>query len=124
MHNLSFGAIIQEAIVRGTIFLGGNCPGEAIIREKIFFGGNCPGDKSSRGNRPGAIVWTLIKMIVHFTKNDDLILLHFNMKKLIMFNFLHIKMMKIPFEMIRNHSLLPDIKLFQKKLELDSLPLV
>ena len=34
-------------------------------------------------------------MTVYFIKNDDLILFHFNMKKLNMFNFLHIKMMKI-----------------------------
>ena len=36
-----------------------------------------------------------IKMTVYFTKNDDVILFHFNMKKLNMFNFLHFKMMKI-----------------------------
>ena len=42
-------------------------------------------------------------MTVHFTKNDDLILFHFNMKKLNMFNLLHIKMMKISFEIIRHH---------------------
>ena len=35
-----------------------------------------------------------IKMTVYFIKNDDLILFHFNMKKLNMFNFLQIKMMK------------------------------
>ena len=46
-----------------------------------------------------------IKMTVHFIKNDDLILFHFNMKKLNMFNFLHIKMMKISFEIIRHHCL-------------------
>ena len=34
-------------------------------------------------------------MTVYFTKNDDVILFHFNMKKLNMFNFLHFKMMKI-----------------------------
>ena len=33
-------------------------------------------------------------MTVYFIKNDDLILFHFNMKKLNMFNFLQIKMMK------------------------------
>ena len=44
-------------------------------------------------------------MTVYFTKNDDLILFHFNMKKLNMFNFLHIKMMKISFEIIRHHCL-------------------
>ena len=44
-------------------------------------------------------------MTVYFTRNDDLILFHFNMKKLNMFNFLHIKMMKISFEIIRNHCL-------------------
>ena len=44
-------------------------------------------------------------MTVYFTKNDDLILFHFNMKKLNMFNFLHIKMMKISFEIIRDHCL-------------------
>ena len=44
-----------------------------------------------------------IKMTVYFTKNDDLILFHFNMKKLNMFNFLHIKMMKISFEIIKHH---------------------
>ena len=42
-------------------------------------------------------------MTVYFTKNDDLILFHFNMKKLNMFNFLHIKIMKISFEIIRRH---------------------
>ena len=42
-------------------------------------------------------------MTVYFTKTDDLILFHFNMKKLNMFNFLHIKMMKISFEIIRHH---------------------
>ena len=42
-------------------------------------------------------------MTVHFTKNDDLILFHFKMKKLNMFNLLHIKMMKISFEIIRRH---------------------
>ena len=42
-------------------------------------------------------------MNVYFTKNDDLIFFHFNMKKLNMFNFLHIKMMKISFEIIRHH---------------------
>ena len=40
---------------------------------------------------------------MYFTKNDDLILFHFNMKKLNMFNYLHIKMMKISFENIRHH---------------------
>ena len=44
-------------------------------------------------------------MTVYFTKNDDLILFHFNMKMLNMFNFLHIKMMKISFEIIRHHCL-------------------
>ena len=44
-------------------------------------------------------------MTVYFTKNDDLILFHFNMKKLNMSNFLHIKMMKISFEIIRHHCL-------------------
>ena len=42
-------------------------------------------------------------MTVYFTKNDDLILCHFNKKKLNMFNFLHIKMMKISFEIIEHH---------------------
>ena len=42
-------------------------------------------------------------MTVYFTKNDYLILFHFNMKKLNMFKFLHIKMMKISFEIIRQH---------------------
>ena len=42
-------------------------------------------------------------MTVYFTKNDDLILFHFNMKKLNMFNFLHIKMMKISLKIIRHH---------------------
>ena len=42
-------------------------------------------------------------MIVYFTKNDDLILFCFNMKKLNIFNFLHIKIMKMSFEIIRNH---------------------
>ena len=42
-------------------------------------------------------------MTVCFTKNDNLILLHFNMKKLNMFNFLNIKMMKNFFEIIRHH---------------------
>ena len=44
-------------------------------------------------------------MTVYFTKNDDLILFHFDMKNLNMFNFLHIKMMKISFEIIRHHCL-------------------
>ena len=44
-------------------------------------------------------------MTVYFTKNGDLILFHFNMEKLNMFNFLHIKMMKISFEIIRHHYL-------------------
>ena len=44
-----------------------------------------------------------IKVIVYFTKNDDLILFHFNMKKLNMFNFLHNKMMNISFEIIRHY---------------------
>ena len=38
-------------------------------------------------------------MTVYFTKNDDLILFHINMKKLNMFNFLHFKMMKILFKL-------------------------
>ena len=42
-------------------------------------------------------------MTVYFTKNNDLILFHFTMKKLNMFNFLYIKMMKISFEIIRHH---------------------
>ena len=44
-------------------------------------------------------------MTVYFTKNDDLILFHLNMKKLNMFSFLHIKRMKISFEIIRHHCL-------------------
>ena len=40
-----------------------------------------------------------IKMTVYFTKNDDLILFHINMKKLNMFNFRHFKMMKILFKL-------------------------
>ena len=39
---------------------------------------------------------------MYFTKDDDLILFHFSMKKLNMFNFLHIKMMKISFEITRH----------------------
>ena len=39
----------------------------------------------------------------YFTKYDDLILFHFNMKKLNMLNFLHIKMMKTSFEIIAHH---------------------
>ena len=42
-------------------------------------------------------------MTVYFTKNDDLILFHVNMKKLNMLKFLHIKMMKIYFEILRHH---------------------
>ena len=42
-------------------------------------------------------------MTVYLTKNDDLILFHFNMKKLNMFNFLRIQMMKISFEITRHH---------------------
>ena len=42
-------------------------------------------------------------MTSYFAKNDDLILFHFIMKKLNMFNFLHIKMMKISFGVIRHH---------------------
>ena len=41
-------------------------------------------------------------MSMYFTKDDDLILFHFSMKKLNMFNFLHIKMMKISFEITRH----------------------
>ena len=49
-------------------------------------------------------------MTVYFTKNNDLILFHFNMKKLNMLNmkklnFLQIKMMKISFEVNRHHCL-------------------
>ena len=43
--------------------------------------------------------------VYFFTKNDDLILFYFNMKKLDMFNFLHIKTMKISFGIIRNYCL-------------------
>ena len=43
-------------------------------------------------------------MTKYFTKNDDLILFHFNTKKLNMFNFLQL-MMKISFEIIRHHYL-------------------
>ena len=43
--------------------------------------------------------------MMYFTKNNDLILFHFNMKKLNLFHFLHIKMMKISFEVIRHHCL-------------------
>ena len=42
-------------------------------------------------------------MTVYFTKIDDFILFHFNMKKLNMFNFHHVKMMKISFKIIRHH---------------------
>ena len=42
-------------------------------------------------------------MTIYFTKNDDLILFHFNMKNLNMVSFLHIKMRKIYFEIIRHH---------------------
>ena len=42
-------------------------------------------------------------MTAYFTKNDDLILFHFDMKKLNMFIFLHIKMVKISFETITHH---------------------
>ena len=49
-------------------------------------------------------------MTVHFTKNDDLIILfHFNMKKLNLFNFLHIKMMKISFEIIGHYCFVREI---------------
>ena len=41
-------------------------------------------------------------MTVYFTETDDLILFHFNMKKLNMSNFLNIKIMKISFEIIRH----------------------
>ena len=44
-----------------------------------------------------------IKMTMYFTKSDYLILFHFNMKKLNMFNFLHIKVIKISFEIIKHH---------------------
>ena len=44
-----------------------------------------------------------IKITVYLRKNDDLILFHFNMKRLNMLNCLHIKMMKISFEIIRHH---------------------
>ena len=44
-------------------------------------------------------------MTVYFTKTNDLILFHFNVKKLSMFHFLHIKMMKISFETNRHHCL-------------------
>ena len=42
-------------------------------------------------------------MAVYLTKNDDLILFHFNMTKLNMFNFLHVKIMTISFGIIRHH---------------------
>ena len=42
-------------------------------------------------------------MTVYFTKNDNLILFHFNMKKLNMFIFPRIKMVKISFEIIRHN---------------------
>ena len=42
-------------------------------------------------------------MTVYFTKSDDLIVFHFDMKKLNVFNFLRIKMMKISFEIIRHY---------------------
>ena len=42
-------------------------------------------------------------MTVYFTKNDDFILFRFNMKKLNMFNFLHIKIMKNSFEIMRHY---------------------
>ena len=42
---------------------------------------------------------------MYFTKNDDLILSHFNPQKLNMFNVLHIKVMKISFEIITHHYL-------------------
>ena len=45
-------------------------------------------------------------MTVYFTKHDDLILFHFNIKKLNMFNLLHIKMMKTSFEIIRGHCII------------------
>ena len=44
-------------------------------------------------------------MTVYFTKTNDLILFHFNVKKLNMFHFLHIKMMRISFETNRHHCL-------------------
>ena len=44
-------------------------------------------------------------MTVYSTKIDYLIVFHFNMKKLNMFNFLQTKIMKIAFEMIRQHCL-------------------
>ena len=44
-------------------------------------------------------------MTMYFTKNHDLILFHFNMEKLSMFNFLRIKMMRISFEIIRHDCL-------------------
>ena len=44
-------------------------------------------------------------MTAYFAKHDDLILYHFNMKKLNMFIFLHIKMVKISFEIITHHCL-------------------
>ena len=43
-------------------------------------------------------------MTVYFLKKDNLILFHFNMKKLIVLNFLHeIEIMKVSFEIIRHH---------------------
>ena len=42
-------------------------------------------------------------MAVYFIKNNDLNLFHFNMKKLNMFNFLYIKIMRISSEIIRQH---------------------
>ena len=42
-------------------------------------------------------------MTVYFTKNDDLILFHFNMKNLNTFISPRIKMMKTSFEIIRHN---------------------
>ena len=47
--------------------------------------------------------WSFLNFKIVFYNNDDSILFHFNMEKLNMFNFLHIKTVKISFEIIRHH---------------------
>ena len=48
--------------------------------------------------------WSFLNFKIIFYNNDDLILFHFNMEKLNMFNFVHIKIVEISFEIIRHQQ--------------------
>ena len=85
------------------IFLRGNYPHGQLSRGQLS-GEQLSGGRLSWGQfSSGTIVLETIKMTVYFINSDDLILFHFNMKKLNIFNFLHINMMKVCFEIIRHH---------------------